>query len=326
MGRGRVLFDSKRQKRRWCGEWRSYKIQEARSQGGKQGIKCSNVHQQPLTNGDPTPFLPFPSFLFFVSFFFPSFPRRECDAAYKTCCVRTRAMPPTEEAVGPFQYLKATRDVGKKRFRLLASPPHPLFLPLNERNDDSPDIRTRRNKISRLVYIYIRVVTRIIDSINSNFHERKIQIQGGGLCRKYAKYTLLQDRLNYKSTKAKRGKKARRKIFGIFHVVFSTIKGEKRGGGKKGSNSRKAHIKRRVWKRWRGGAAVVLQTIHELARVASCHSRCSFPRLSTLFFPLNDNLLTRLSAFFSTATLPKADENRTRSPRLEIRILHFPPK
>lgn len=48
------------------------------------------------------------------------------------------------------------------------------------------------------------------------------------LCRKCTKYTLLRDRLNYKSTKM--SEKGEEKNFGIFHVVFSTIKGGKKGG------------------------------------------------------------------------------------------------
>lgn len=42
------------------------------------------------------------------------------------------------------------------------------------------------------------------------------------------KYTLLRDRLNYKSTKM--SEKGEEENFGIFHVVFSTIKGGKKGG------------------------------------------------------------------------------------------------
>lgn len=142
------------------------------------------------------------------------------------------------------------------------------------------------------------------------------------LCRKCTKYTLLRDRLNYKSTKMR--EKGEEENFGIFHVVFSTMK----KGEKKGEQLAKgrAHIKRRVWKRWRGGAAVVLQTIHELARVASCHSRCSFPlRLSTLFSPLNDNLLTRLSAFFHGHSSKSGWKSHSiaATRAVEIRIFHF---
>lgn len=151
------------------------------------------------------------------------------------------------------------------------------------------------------MYIYIRVVTRIIDSINSNFHERKIQIQGGELCRKYAKYTLLQDRLNYKSTKAKRGKKARRKIFGIFHVVFSTIKGEKRGGegGKKEATRERrilndvyenGGVEERPWFCKRSTSWPVSPRVTRAARFPACPP--SFFRLTTIcwracqrFFP-----------------------------------------
>lgn len=125
------MFDSKRQKRRWCGEWRSYKIQEARSQGGKQGIKCRNVHQQPLTNGDRSPpfFFSFlPSFLlsFFSSFSLSLFFSTSSagDAAYKTCCVCTRAMSP--EAVAARFSISKRRETRKKRFQPLPLP----FLPL----------------------------------------------------------------------------------------------------------------------------------------------------------------------------------------------------
>lgn len=115
-----------------------------------------------------------------------------------------------------------------------------------------------------------------------------------------------------------KSKRARRRLnFGIFRCFFAIKMGrearKKRKKRKKGgSNSRKAQrILNDVYEN--GGVEEVLQTIHELARVGSCHSRCSFPRLSTLFFPLNDNLLTRLSAFFHGHS-SKADENRTRSP------------